>query len=330
MSSGAHGSSSQAVGSAREQVARLLALVPMVNTRGELSLESASTTLGVSAAQVKKDVERLFMCGLPGGMPDDLINVDINALDRAGVIRVSNAEYLSRPLRLTATEASALVVALRTLRSGSTTASLDVLDRTLAKLERAAADVAPLIEPGVPSPWNPQPEMTELVRTAVDQSRQLRISYHVPSRDEVSTRIVDPRGLFTDHGQLYLDAWCHSAESPRSFRVDRIRSAQMLASPLARPVAAADLATGLFTRDSDLARVTLELDEAAGWAVEYYPVEDVRALPGGSLEVDLVVADEAWFTRMMLRLSPHARIVAPSVFASRFRDVVQSTLDLYA
>ena len=53
------------------------------------------------------DLKVLFMCGLPGGYPDDLIDVDIDALEgpdglRAdGVIRVSNADYLARPLRLT-------------------------------------------------------------------------------------------------------------------------------------------------------------------------------------------------------------------------------------
>ena len=46
------------------------------------------------------------MCGLPGGYPDDLIDVDLDALEGPdgvrtdGVIRVSNADYLARPLRL--------------------------------------------------------------------------------------------------------------------------------------------------------------------------------------------------------------------------------------
>ena len=43
----------------------------------------------------------LFLCGLPGGYPDDLIDVDLEALEGDGVIRVSNADYLARPLRLT-------------------------------------------------------------------------------------------------------------------------------------------------------------------------------------------------------------------------------------
>ena len=92
------------------------------------------------------------MCGLPGGYPDDLIDVDLDALedpDGDGVIRVSNADYLARPLRLTPTEASALIVALRALRDGCDDETREVVDRVLGKLETAAAEgAAPLVDVG--------------------------------------------------------------------------------------------------------------------------------------------------------------------------------------
>ena len=40
-------------------------------------------------------------------MPDRVHVVDLDSLESDGLIRVSNADYLSRPLRLTPTEASA-------------------------------------------------------------------------------------------------------------------------------------------------------------------------------------------------------------------------------
>ena len=89
--------------------------------------------LGVPSAQLEKDLRVLFLCGLPGGYPDDLIDVDLDALEGEGVIRVSNADYLARPLRLTPTEASAIIVALRALRAGSAKETRDVVDRALAQ-----------------------------------------------------------------------------------------------------------------------------------------------------------------------------------------------------
>src|SRR5262249_34665563 len=113
----------QPVQGAREQVARLLALVPYLHAHGQVRLDEAAATFGVTDGQLVRDLKVLFMCGLPGGYPDDLIDVDIDALeDPEGdrVIRVANADSLSRPLRLPPTEATAVIVALRALRSGAT------------------------------------------------------------------------------------------------------------------------------------------------------------------------------------------------------------------
>ena len=105
--------------SAKDQVARLLTLVPYLHAHGQVRLDEAARALGVEPDQLFGDLKVLFMCGLPGGYPDDLIDVDIDALQGPdglrsdGVIKVSNADYLARPLRLSPTEASAVIVALQ-------------------------------------------------------------------------------------------------------------------------------------------------------------------------------------------------------------------------
>src|ERR687894_1070052 len=117
---------------AKDQVARLLTLVPFLHARGQVRLDDAARALGVPQDQLLKDLKVLLMCGLPGGYPDDLIDVDLDALEGPeadGVIRVSNADYLARPLRLTATEATAVIVALRAVRGGAAPQTREVVDR---------------------------------------------------------------------------------------------------------------------------------------------------------------------------------------------------------
>ena len=121
--------------------------MPYLHAHGGVRLVDAARALGVTPEQVLKDLKVLFMCGLPGGYPDDLIDVDLDALEseegelhRDGVIRVSNADYLERPMRLTPTEASAMIVALRALRAGAGAETVEIVDRVLVKLESAAAD----------------------------------------------------------------------------------------------------------------------------------------------------------------------------------------------
>ncbi|MFJ9316005.1 helix-turn-helix transcriptional regulator [Pimelobacter simplex] len=329
---------------ARDQVARLLTLVPFLHHRDGVRLEEAAKVLGTTPAQVVRDLRVLFMCGLPGGLPDDLIDVDLDAIvtDEGspvteGVIRVENADYLARPLRLSATEASAVIVALRMLReTRAAGATPELVDRVLAKLESAAATAGAAHVEVAPSPRDAQQvvvaELTALVQQALAGSQQLRLSYFVPSRDEESERVVDPYGVVTHGVFAYLDAWCHRAGGDRLFRLDRISKAELLPSrTTTAPRPPRDLSDGLFRDDAtpDAVPVTLRLAPPARWATDYYPVRAVRPLDDGSAEVDLLVVDRRWLTRLLLRLAPHAEVVSPAEFTESFIVRAQETLRLY-
>lgn len=324
---------------AKDQVARLLTLVPYLHARGTVRVEEAARDLGSTPKQLVKDLKVLLMCGLPGGYPDDLIDVDLDALEDPGgdgVVRVSNADYLARPLRLDPTEASALIVALRALRNSAAADTREVVDRALAKLEAAVAQgtAVPPIDPGE-EPDDPDlRRLSRRLQDAADAGRQVRLRYYVPSRDEVSERVVDPRGVVRGQGFSYLDAWCHLARGPRLFRLDRTLEAEVLDSPVATPQEAPrDLAGGPFPDPGETTVVTLRLAPEARWVMEYYPVEEVRAAGSGhaegAVEVDLRVADEQWLTRLLLRLAPHATVVRPHEFTDSFTAAARSTLSLY-
>jgi len=321
---------------AREQVGRLLTLVPYLHSRGEVSIGEASQALGVPPAQVVKDLKVLLMCGLPDGYPDDLIDVDLDALEGPegdGLIRVSNADYLARPLRLTTTEATAVMVALLALRAGAVDETREVVDRALAKLQDATiAGAAATIDPGIDRP-DVTAGLREDLERAVRDGRQVRLTYWVPARDEETQRVVDPRRLVSSGGATYLDAWCHGAEDDRLFRLDRIHAAMVLDTPVAAVTHphhdGEPTGPDLFDFAADAEPVTLLLAPAARWVVEYYPVEATREQPGGGLQVDLLVADQRWLTRLLLRLAPHARVLDPAGRHQEFIDRAQEALGLY-
>ncbi|QIG43213.1 WYL domain-containing protein [Nocardioides anomalus] len=323
--------------SAKDQVARLLTLVPYLHAHGEVRLDEAAQALGVAPDQLFKDLKVLFMCGLPGGYPDDLIDVDIDALEGPdgvrtdGVIKVSNADYLARPLRLSPTEASAVIVALRALRNGAKDDTREVVDRALAKLETAAAEggAGAQIDPGAAADTD-LALLGKRLQTAADRGRQVRLSYYVASRDEQSERVVDPKGVVTHVGHLYLDAWCHSAEAPRLFRLDRIDRAEVLDDPVETPQEGPrDLGDGIFSQSSEVTPVTLLLEPEARWVTEYYPAEEIRDVGQDRTEVVLLVADERWLTRLLLRLAPYATVVSPASYADTFTSAAQRALSLY-
>ena len=269
---------------ARDQVARLLALVPYIQSRREVELDQAAADFGVSQAQIVKDLNVLWFCGMPGLGMGDLIDVDMDALEGEGVIRLSNAEYLSRPLRLDSSEASALIVALRALREGSDDDVRPIVDRTLGKLEAAAGDGAALaaqVDIRMPQQAGriDAPCATGC-RGPSTSSARCGSTTTCPTRDESTERVVDPLRVVTADGNTYLEAYCHLAEDQRLFRLDRISSAEVLDAAVephtdlraARPrrrASSSPRPTTCWSRCGSR--------PSARWVAEYYPVESTRA-----------------------------------------------------
>jgi proteasome accessory factor C len=309
--------------------------VPYIQRREEVSVEQAARDFGVRPTQIVKDLNVLWFCGLPGLGMGDLIDVDMDALRGEGVIRVSNADYLNRPLRLGSSEASALIVALRALREAADDTVRPIVDRTLGKLEAAAGDGAALaakVDVQVDPDEVEAARLRGVLTDAIATGRQVRLGYYVPSRDEATERTVDPLRVVVAQGHAYLEAWCHLAEDQRLFRLDRISSIRPLDVPVEdhSDVTPRDLDAGLFHPSEHDTLATLWVGPDARWVAEYYPVEEARELEAGALRVTLRAGDPAWLTRLMLRLGPAARVLEPVELAEAVRSAAAAALANYS
>jgi proteasome accessory factor C len=319
-------------GSAREQVARLLALAPYLQARGGVPLAEVAADFGVKPEQIVQDLKVLWMCGLPGLGPEDLVEIDFEAFedDPDGVVRIANAEFLSRPIRLGSSEASALIVALRALREGSADSAREVVDRTLAKLEAAATDGEAPVEVHLPDAHSAEKETAAALTEAIGQDRQVRLAYYVPTRDETTSRVVDPIAVLTAEGHDYLDAWCHLVEGRRLFRLSRVESLEILDEPRrAADVPPRDLSEGLFAAGPDDVTARIHLAPGYRWVADYYPVISVAESGDGGLDVELLVGDPRWLVRLALRLAPGVNVLAPAELAGSVAQRAADTLVLY-
>ncbi len=318
--------------SAQEQVERMLALVPYLRSRDGVSVDNVAKDFGVKPAQIVKDLKVLWFCGLPNAVTGDMIDIDMEALDGEGVVKLSNADYLTRPLRLAPHEALALMVALRALREVSPVGERGAVGRALAKLETAAGEVGARAS-AVDIHMDPVDMQT---RAAVDEAlrerRQLALTYYVPSRDETTERVVDPMRLIFSEGHSYLEAWCHRVEETRMFRLDRMRQARVLDSPAEPPAAAGrtDLSQGLFQPDADDPVAVLELAPAAHWVAEYYPIEAQEARADGRLRISLRFSDDGWLLRLVLRLGGDATLLEPPRLVRDVRRRAKAALAEYS
>jgi proteasome accessory factor C len=320
---------------AKDQMRRLLALVPYLQARGSVSVKQVARDFGVTEKRILDDLRVLWYCGLPGLGMGDLIDINMDALEEGEeMIRLSNAEYLTRPLRLDSTEASALMVALRTLREGSTDDERPIVDRVMAKIEGAAGEGASLAaRVQVVQPWSAsrQNRLRAEIAQAIATGHQVRITYYVPARDETTVRVVDPMAISSGDGHDYLDGWCHQADDQRLFRIDRISAVEVLETrtedhPDVRP---RDLSDGIFQASEDDTLVTIALTPGARWVAEYYPVEEAVEDGAGGMVVKLRVGDPAWLIRMMLRIGASARVVSPAHLGQNVRQAAERALANY-
>jgi proteasome accessory factor C len=317
---------------AQDQVARMLALVPYLRARDGIAVDEVARDFGVEAAQIVKDLKVLWFCGLPNSVTGDMIDIDMDALDGERTVKLSNADYLTRPLRLAPHEALALIVALRALRDVGGPGDRDAVDRALGKLEAAAGDVAAsasVVDIHV-DPVDPQ--IRSRVDSALRGRRQLDLTYYVPGRDETTQRVIDPMRLIFFEGQPYLEAWCRRVDEVRMFRLDRMVQVSVLDTPADPPVDASrtDLSRGVFSPDPEDPVAVIDLAPAARWVADYYPVEDRQENPDGSLRICLRFSSEGWLERLMLRLGGAATLLEPETMVARVRKRAADALAHYA
>lgn len=312
--------------SSQERLPRLLALVPYLIARPGIRVDEAAADFGIPARQLRKDLELLWMCGLPGYGPGDLIDLSFEG----DTISVNFDAGMNRPLRLTGAEATALLVALNTLLDAPGVADADAVRRAVAKIEAAAGQARPAgvavglgVREGAATA-----RAREIVQGALKAGRALWMRYYTASKDQVTERTVDPMRMLIVEGRGYLEAWCRRADAVRLFRLDRIDEVTELDERAAPPPYAehTDTTAGLFRErpDHDVAQFVLEPD--ARWVAEYYPVEQVTELDGGRQRVRMRYADQSWMVRLLLGLGGDVTVEEPAVLAEGLRDRARRAL----
>lgn len=310
-----------------DRLSRLLLLVPYFLARPGQPLETAAAELDVTAQQLREDLSLLFLCGLPGYGPGDLIDMTI-ADDR---VTITYDAGISRPLRLTADEATALVVALRALADVPGLAARDVVLRALAALEGAVGQVNdPVVNVAAPSHLDEQ--TMSVVSGALERRRALTLRYYTAGRDAVTDRTVDPIRLLLNSGMAYLQAWCRNADAVRMFRLDRIEHAHELDEP-AVPRATAvqsSFVDGVFTPPTDATLVKLRVGPESRWIAEYYPCERIEPDGPDQYVVSLRATDLDWARRLVMGCGLDIAVLSPPELADSVSDHARAALAAYA
>ena len=293
------------------RLGRILLLIPYAIRNPGVTISELSERFGVDREELIDDLQLVYVCGLPGYGPGDLIDVTFAGES----VYVDMADYFGAPLRLTPAEALAL------LAGGATVARLpgmegaEALRGGLAKLSRALGGPGAESEPPgvqVELAHGPAQHMDVLQR-ALSSRRRVHLEYFSASRGVLTERDVDPWGLIATLGRWYLIAWDHASADERMFRIDRIKRAELLEEP-AEPPSDFDphrYRSAFRPRDRQEV-VSFEISPATSrWFEDSYPVQSVRRLDDGWSAVELVSGGDSWAATLVLRLGSEVRAVQP-------------------
>jgi proteasome accessory factor C len=305
---------------------RILVLLPYAIKHPGVSVDELARKFSIPRRDLLDDLNLLFMCGLPGYGPGDLIDVSVDE----DHVFVRMADYFSAPLRLTPVEALSLYAGGAAMAAMPEMEEADALRRGLAKLGRALGASNGTTPIDVRFEAGPDHHVAT-IRTALGESRRVHIEYFSASTGELTARDVDPWALYAALGRWYLIGWDHLKSDERMFRTDRIKSIvlQEESAPVPDDFDVASY-KGAFKARADQPVATFELSpRAARWFEEYYPVTEGRDLPDGWRATGLAYSSEEWLARLLLSLGEDVREVRPPAVMERVRALAAEILDVY-
>jgi proteasome accessory factor C len=309
-----------------ERLGRMLTVVPYLVRHDGTRLDEAADLFGVPTDQLRKDLELLFMSGLPPYGPGDLIDVWI---DDDGSISISMADHFARPLRLTRQEALAVYLRGTELLATPGVPEAPALASALEKLRASLGEETLGDVGGIEgAARGDAPAFLEAVRQAAAGRRRLRIDYLAASTGELTSRLIDPEEVFSGLGHWYVAAWDVDADGERLFRIDRIGAAEATGETF-EPRGLAGAGRPLYSPTDDDVEVRLRLRPGARWIAEYYATEGPRELDDGGVEVTLPSRRLAWVARLVLRAAPDVEVLAPAELRELVGSTARDTLARY-
>ena len=279
-------------------------MVPYFQANPKITYAEAATDLGVSVKQLIDDLNQLWMCGLPGYGPGDLIDFVLRRHHRGHVLRGHRP-----PAAADLAGGHRLLVALR---AWSTCPAWSTRRPRAARSPRSSRPrrATTAAEPPPTSPRPAESDAAAAVATPPCAQRALadRVLLGVPRHAVQPDRRPHPGGA-RRRPQL-PGGVVPAAEGVRLFRFDRI-----VTLPGARRVVGAPATRGagrprhLAVRRRPVAAVGDAAHRpVASWMFDYYPLRVLRELPDGACEAAMTYASDDWMARFVLGFGSAVRV----------------------
>ena len=301
------------VDNAANRALRTMDLIPYILENPGVSIIKLAKQFSVTEKQIESDLQLVFMCGLPGYTPYELIDL----IFEDGVVSIIDPQVLDKPRRFTKSELVVIALGLQLL------GELSSSDNTrLSKIKLLSNKITQLggSNSVIFAPSSSKSPFVEVISKAITNKKSLTIQYQSLVKDEVSIRTVSPHNLYFMNGNLYLSAMDLAAKADRVFKVELIKTCEV----------GDNISSEVVNENNSTLEVVLDVQKTYKNFIErnssiITAIEEQK----NSFRVHLKLSNLEWLKRSILSNSPGIKVISPSLLAQEVAALATSLLASY-
>ena len=301
------------VDNAANRALRTMDLIPYILENPGVSIIKLAKQFSVTEKQIESDLQLVFMCGLPGYTPYELIDL----IFEDGVVSIIDPQVLDKPRRFTKSELVVIALGLQLLGelSASDSARLSKIKLLSNKIIQLGGSNSIIFAPS-----SSKSPFVEVISKAITNKKSLTMQYQSLVKDEVSIRTIFPHNLYFMNGNLYLSAMDLAAKADRVFKVELIKTCEV----------GNDISSEIVNENNSTIEVILDVQKTYKNFIErnssiITAVEEQK----NCFRVHLKLSNLEWLKRSILSNSPGIKVISPSLLAQEVAALATSLLASY-
>ena len=300
------------VNSASNRALRAMDLIPYVVENPGVSTSELAQKFSVTVKQIEEDLSLIFMCGLPGYTPYDLIDL----VFEDGIVSVIDPQVLTKPRNFSKAEHVAIVLGLEILKNlaGDKPDYQLKISQVLSKLNKSVPNIEVLLK-------NKQSfQYFQVINQAIKLNRSLQIVYNSESKDEQKMRSVIPVRMFLQNAQVYLVAHDPDSGIEKVFKLSNLTACEL--GDIVK------IPSSIVHEESF--KVEILVDDKHRMFIERNSsiIVEQRQIVGAT-KATIKVQSMDWIKRAVVSNAPGIQVISPPDLPSWVKETASKMISLY-
>jgi predicted DNA-binding transcriptional regulator YafY len=302
---------------------RLTAILTQLQSKRTIKAQEIADRFGISLRTVYRDVRALEEAGIP-------------VIGEAGMGYSLMEGYRLPPVMFTKEEAMSFLVAEKFYEKIADHSSSQHFKTAITKiksvLRNQEKDTLENISPLVAVFKNRNTlhqkgkgNLLQLILENLGKKTLLHIEYTTFDKEETTSRIVEPVGIYHSFEQWYLIAWCRLRKDYRNFRLDRIESLKILNETFDSVHPSLQEYLEKVAKNENLLKVVLDIPLS-----DYKYLKEQRYDHGfvfekrkeSSVEMTFMTSSVEGFVRWIVMLADFVTVLEPTEIKDRLKELI--------